>query len=481
LDLLSEASYAIRQYYQHGGQIAFVVRALAGAGTNAPKKSSENLKNGTENQFKIEASSEGTWGDNLQFGVDHQTAPVPPDGSAASAVFNLVVRELITVQGQQQVVRSEVHRNLSIELARARYAVDAIAAESKLVSLSKVATTLARPDRSSTTLNATDPVQQADPASAAFKPLTGGGNGLPPDSAALQAGMSALDQIAPEIFNILCIPRAASLDASPSLATNTNFLAFVPTATKFCSDRRAFFIVDIPSKVASGSDMTTWMNNVAAIRDKNAAVYFPRIEIADPLNENRPRNSGYSGTIAGLYAATDAGRGVWKAPAGSDVGLNGASLTAKLTDLENGALNPFGINALRTFPIFGNVVWGARTLDGADAIGSEWKYIPVRRTALFIEESLFQGLKWVVFEPNDESLWAQIRLNVGAFMNVLFRQGAFQGNTPSKAYFVKCDSETTTQEDIDLGVVNIVVGFAPLKPAEFVVIKFQQIAGQTQV
>jgi phage tail sheath protein FI len=136
---------------------------------------------------------------------------------------------------------------------------------------------------------------------------------------------------------------------------------------------------------------------------------------------------------------------------------------------------------LRTFPIFGNVIWGARTLDGADAIASEWKYIPVRRTALFIEESLFQGLKWVVFELNDEALWTQIRLNVGAFLNNMFRQGAFQGNTPSKAYFVKCDSETTTQNDIDLGVVNIVVGFAPLKPAEFVVIKIQQIAGQIQV
>jgi phage tail sheath protein FI len=139
-----------------------------------------------------------------------------------------------------------------------------------------------------------------------------------------------------------------------------------------------------------------------------------------------------------------------------------------------------GVNVLRTFPIFGNISWGARTLDGADQQASEWKYIPVRRTALFIEESLFQGLKWVVFEPNDEPLWAQIRLNVGAFMHNLFRQGAFQGSTPRDAYFVKCDKETTTQNDIDRGIVNILVGFAPLKPAEFVVIKIQQIAGQIE-
>ena len=149
-----------------------------------------------------------------------------------------------------------------------------------------------------------------------------------------------------------------------------------------------------------------------------------------------------------------------------------------LTDLENGALNPLGVNCLRNFPVYGNVCWGARTLDGADLLASEWKYVPVRRLALFLEESLYRGTKWVVFEPNDEPLWAQIRLNVGAFMHDLFRQGAFQGRRRSEAYFVKCDGETTTQTDINLGIVNIVVGFAPLKPAEFVIIKIQQIAGQ---
>ena len=152
-----------------------------------------------------------------------------------------------------------------------------------------------------------------------------------------------------------------------------------------------------------------------------------------------------------------------------------------LTDKENGILNPIGINCLRTFPIFGRVTWGTRTLRGADQAADEYKYIPVRRTALFIEESLYRGTKWVVFEPNDEPLWAQIRLNIGAFMHNLFRQGAFQGTTPREAYFVKCDKETTTQNDINLGIVNIVVGFAPLKPAEFVIIKLQQMAGQIEV
>ncbi len=156
------------------------------------------------------------------------------------------------------------------------------------------------------------------------------------------------------------------------------------------------------------------------------------------------------------------------------------NLSVRLTDAENGELNPLGINCLRSLPGVGRVVWGARTRLGDDRVASEWKYIPVRRIALFIEESLYRGTQWVVFEPNDEPLWAQIRLNVGAFMQSLFRQGAFQGASPRDAYFVKCDKETTTQNDIDNGIVNILVGFAPLKPAEFVVIRLQQIAGQIQ-
>ena len=172
---------------------------------------------------------------------------------------------------------------------------------------------------------------------------------------------------------------------------------------------------------------------------------------------------------------------MWKAPAGLEATLTGVrGLSYKLTDGEHGQLNPLGVNCVRAFPVVGYVIWGARTLEGADRLASEWKYIPVRRVALFIEESLYRGTQWVVFEPNDEPLWAQIRLNVGAFMHNLFRQGAFQGKTPGEAYLVKCDKETTTQNDINQGIVNILVGFAPLKPAEFVFIKIQQLAGQIE-
>lgn len=214
---------------------------------------------------------------------------------------------------------------------------------------------------------------------------------------------------------------------------------------------------------------------------RNAVMYFPRLRMPDPLNENRLGSFAPCGAVAGIMARTDAQRGVWKAPAGLEASFSGVQeFTYTLTDGENGRLNPLGLNCLRSFPVAGKVVWGARTLVGADLLASEWKYLPVRRMALFLEESLYRGTQWVVFEPNDEPLWAQIRLNVGAFMQNLFRQGAFQGQSPREAYLVKCDRETTTQNDINLGIVNILVGFAPLKPAEFVVIRIQQLAGQIQ-
>jgi hypothetical protein len=309
-----------------------------------------------------------------------------------------------------------------------------------------------------------------------FEPTTPGADSGALTSVALlgtqlaKTGVFALDDVS--LFNILCIPAAADLAANDMRAVYAG-------AETYCANKRAFLIVDVPVAADDPDAMQTWLVDNASLRHRNAAVYFPRLRIPDSLNQNRLRSVGPSGTLAGLYSATDAARGVWKAPAGTDVRLrNVPALDYLLTDRENGVLNPLGVNCLRNLPIHGNVSWGARTLDGADQQASEWKYVPVRRLALFLEESLYRGTTWVVFEPNDEPLWAQIRLNVGAFMHSLFRQGAFQGQTPREAYFVKCDKETTTQTDINLGIVNILVGFAPLKPAEFVIIKIQQIAGQ---
>lgn len=289
-----------------------------------------------------------------------------------------------------------------------------------------------------------------------------------------KTGLYALEDV--DLFNILCVPRAANLDTS---APWSNFQAVISAAGAYCRQRRAFMAIDIPPVITTVQAMQTWMAQNNTLRDTNSAIYFPRVMIPNPLNNNLLRDVGSSGTIAGLYALTDVNRGVWKAPAGTEAPLRNVSqLVYNLTDEENGVLNPLGINSLRNLPVYGNVCWGARTLDGADVMASDWKYISVRRLALFLEESLYRGLKWVVFEPNDEPLWAQIRLNVTGFMQNLFRQGAFQGSTPQQAYLVKCDSETTTSTDQANGIVNIVVGFAPLKPAEFVIIQIRQLAGQ---
>lgn len=288
-------------------------------------------------------------------------------------------------------------------------------------------------------------------------------------SSSAKTGMYAL--LDADLFNLMAIPETLDMN-------DTQAASVIAAGTALCEARRAFYIVDAPA-AKTLTNIATWANGVS--QSRNAATYFPALRISDPLDDLRLRTMAPSGTLAGIYARTDSQRGVWKAPAGTDATLNGVvDLALNVNDQENGQLNPKGVNVLRSFSAYGRVAWGARTMKGADAQADEYKYIPVRRLALFIEESLYRGTQWVVFEPNDEPLWAQIRLNVGAFMQNLFRQGAFQGRSPREAYLVKCDSETTTQNDINLGIVNILVGFAPLKPAEFVVIKIQQLAGQVE-
>ncbi len=290
---------------------------------------------------------------------------------------------------------------------------------------------------------------------------------------AKQAGLYALDPV--DLFNLMVIPGDEEVDQAAVLD-----LVLGP-ASVYCQARRAFLLIDGPkSWIKDGRaevvQNTPLVNDLRSLVVKDySAVFFPRLLYA--ANGLR-KTIGASGAVAGLMARIDSTRGVWKAPAGLEADLRGIlGLEIKLTDGENGVLNKLGANCLRVFPS-GFITWGSRTLAGSDDDTSEWKYIPIRRFALFLEESLFRGTKWVVFEPNDEPLWAKIRLNLKAFMMGLFRQGAFQGSTPDQAFYVKCDSDTTTQADRNLGIVNIEVGFAPLKPAEFVIIKIQQMAGQ---
>ncbi|PYJ09547.1 MAG: phage tail sheath family protein [Verrucomicrobia bacterium] len=276
-------------------------------------------------------------------------------------------------------------------------------------------------------------------------------------------GLKSLDAV--KIINLLVLPGLTS----PQL---------VALAAGYCQTRRAFLLLDGPASARTPEQMEQFVRNLAFDARSHAAIYYPWILVANPLAPSSPRMSPPSGTIAGMIARVDTNRGVWKAPAGTEATLNGVTgLERNLTDTEIGRLNPRGVNCLRSLPVQGCVAWGARTLAGDDLSAAEFKYIPVRRTALFIEESVAQGIQWAVFEPNAELTWARLRASVTVFMDALFRQGALAGTKSKEAYFVKCGRDTTTTADINAGIVNVVVGFAPLKPAEFVVIRLRQSVG----
>jgi hypothetical protein len=283
-----------------------------------------------------------------------------------------------------------------------------------------------------------------------------------------------------DLFNLLCIPPLKRSGGDVGKAT-------WDAAVAYAKSRRAFVIVDPAEHWATAEDVlnaSTGVTSVVTVED-NAAIYFPRILASDPLTE-AVDSFAPGGAIAGIFASTDLQRGVWTAPAGIQaamsgvlgLSLGGSTDAGKITEADNAKLNPAGINCLRNFPGYGGVVWGARTLQGADALASDWKYIPVRRLGFYIEESVIRGTKWAVFEPNAPQLWAQITISVSNFMHTLFTQGAFKGTTPGQAYFVRCDNSTTTPDDIANGIVNIAVGFAPIKPAEFVVLYIQQMSAQ---
>ena len=432
LEKRSLLGYGVKQFFDNGGADAYVLR-LAGAGALASKV--------VIGPLTVEANSPGLWGDGYDLRVTLRPAP-------DAARFKL---EVLDRNNASAVVES--FENLSMNSADPRFAESVINGRSAFIKV---------------TVGTNTP-----PAAGTTKLAVGAeGTVLVPGTAGFQTALLAqfgigtvTDRI--DIFNIVCAPG----EIDP---------ATLATLQGHCKRRRAFLVADA-SPTATVASLNLSVGLVPALTGSDApysGVFFPWVKAPDPLQENALVDFPPCGFVAGVFARTDSSRGVWKAPAGSEASLNGATgLSITMSDAENGQLNPLGINCLRTLPVYGNVVWGSRTMHGQSDRGSEWKYIPVRRMASFLEESLYRGTQWVVFEPNDEPLWAQIRLNIGAFMQNLFRQGAFQGKSPREAYFVKCDRETTTQTDINLGIVNILVGFAPLKPAEFVVLKLQQIAG----
>jgi uncharacterized protein len=483
--------YAVSQFFANGGNQAYIIRltATAPAAGGAPADGGAaaltpaamasltlNAAGPWTGSITFEAATQGggnpgQWANNYgiviknQSGAPRFTLQVvynPSPGTTAAAV-----------------VESFVNLSVISPDPQGRYVGDILQTQSNYVMVKPSSNSLSAPANTATPPLTQTPIQTGNLIASQWN-LSGGEDGTPlnpsvpgsqgpfEDALVPSNGTGGVYQLAHvDLFNLLCVPG----EVDPST---------ISTLEAFCVAQRAFMIVDCASTDTVQTLQSGPNNNISGTPGTNAAFYFPWINAPDPLNQGGTGPFPPCGYVAGMYATTDGSRGVWKAPAGvatSLTGVIGPSVT--LNDADNGVLNPLAVNCIRNFTPYGTVVWGARTLQGNDEIGSQWKYVPVRRLALYIEESLYRGTQWAVFEPNDEPLWSALRLNIGSFMQTLFRQGAFQGQTPQDAYFVKCDDETTTQSDINLGIVNILVGFAPLLPAEFVVIQIQQMAGQT--
>jgi phage tail sheath protein FI len=457
--------YAVNQFFSNGGTQAYIIRLASSALT---------ATGAVVAGFTLYASSPGAWGNYIVVTV---TQPVQPPSPTPSVGFSLTVAQV--KNGTTTLLES--YSNLSLDPTSGQYVVPIINNDSNFISFIDPADVSAAITVPTTLATGTNKVTlstgQSDTLSdgTVLDPTSTSGDFttalIPTGSPPPQAGYLLLEQV--KFFNLLCIPGYS--DAGDA-----------DTLMQYCNQRRAFWIVDAPqnttpaalAKAAAPQDVSGTQFSSQYL--SNAGYYFPWVSAPDPLSGGRPKLCPPCGFVSGIYAATDASRGVWKAPAGIGAALGGLlGLQFTLSDAQNGNLNPFAINCLRSFNTYGTVVWGSRTMAGADQAGSQWKYIPIRRLALYLESSLYEGTQWVVFEPNDETLWGQIRMNVGSFMQSLFLQGAFAGSTSAQAYFVKCDGENNPDSSTALGIVNILVGFAPLYPAEFVVIQIQQMIAQT--
>ena len=404
--------------------------------------------------MRVHAANEGAWGNNLRLSVDHNTRDTNDN-----SLFNLTVE---IVNDDDDVELTEVHRNISVDQDHARRLDNVLSQQSELVRWNGAFPV----DRPGETAVPVSMLAGADGPELTANEFDGNvGN---------KHGIFRLENA--DLFNNMVIPP---LTTDPDDAAADVPIAVWESALNYCRQRRAMLIVDPPNTWRNVTNVLDNIGDYDGLRNRNSVMYFPRMRSEDPLRDNILETFTISGALAGLMARTDSQSGVWVSPAGTDAGIVGArEFTYPLTQAEVGQLNPIAINCLQLRPGSGRVSWGARTLDGADARGSEWKYLAPRRLTLYIEETLYRSTEWAVFMNNDPSLWQALRVSIDTFMEGLYLKGAFLGETKNNAYSVKCDSETTTDADLARGIVNIEVGFRPVFPAEFVTINIRQLARQ---
>lgn len=444
---------SVFQFFNNGGQQCYVVRVAPRNASLASLTTQDSAEPPTPG-LQLSAKHVGAWANSLTVTIEH----------VGEERFRLTIERMPLPDAVEPAPPLEVHDQLSMVPGAANYAVDVLRERSSLLN--------ARDLHGDASLTA----GQRRPAQVRRAQL--GASTLQPPLLEAQPGADGEiagvnEQLYADAFALLDAKTDFSLLAVPGVATS----AMANAGMAYCRRRPlqdVFYLGDMP-RDTSPDDAAAFRRELNPT--SFGAVYYPWVKALDPAGQAPgPILLPPSGFVAGLYARIDARRGVWKAPAGTEAGLAGAlGLATELTDVQQGVLNPLQVNCLRRFPAAGIVAWGARTVNS----DPEYGYVPVRRMAILLRVSIYNGIQWAVFEPNDEELWSQIRLNIRSFMTTLFRQGAFQGATPGEAFFVKCDAETTTQDDINLGIVNVLVGFAPLKPAEFVVVKISQKVGPT--
>lgn len=438
-------AYAVYGFFAEGGTSCYVVRTChyAANGTKTAVASSGFVKDedwvATTHEtysLRIKASSEGTWGDKLIIMVENAS-----EGSG----FQITVYQN-AVQDENKL---ENFDQLTMETVE-----DAVNLKSKFI---RVETSWeGDTDTKRNPLLPQEAIQ-----------LAGGNDGLASLAAsdlygneAAQTGLYAFDTI--DGINIVAIPDA------PVGAGEEVYKSIITQGLMYCKNRQdCFFVADPPPTINTATAMKAFKD----FSSPYGALYFPWVYISDPLNGGQKKLVPPSGVVAGTYAYTDTNRGVHKAPAGITDGYldSVTGVATVVTKAEQELLNPVGINVIRSFPT-GICIWGARTLS-ADA---EWNYINVRRLITYIERSLYKGTQWVVFEPNDQNLWGNVKRNITAFLTKVWRDGALFGSTPDEAFFVKVDAENNPPELRDLGQLIIDVGVAPVKPAEFVIIRIGQ-------
>jgi hypothetical protein len=468
---------AVYHFFQNGGRRAYIVRVLSAA---AQAASATLTISGIPTALTINAAGGGEWGNKIKIKVTRSTSgrnpadPAPPADTdpkdLPKDLYDWTI-QLKNADGKFEDV--ERFGALGAKENGDKYYASVLNRDSNYIRI-KPDEKGNFPEGNNTSTGAEATVDLAGGTDAAppapGTPPPAPGTPPPPVTAPdYAASLKTLDRI--DDASILVIPGAEKDVAAEGISYVHN---------RLLGDM--IYVVDSQGSPRDGRSATTQRDDVVAwtkeitVKSSYAALYFPWVAIPDPYSSvsGATRFAPPSGMIAGLYARTDNTRGVWKAPAGTEAMLLGTvGLAAAMNDADQDVLNPIGINCIRQFPASGIVVWGSRTL--ATQSNPEYRYVPIRRTAMFLKTSLFRGTQWVVFEPNDEPLWSAIRFNINAFMLIQFRSGAFQGGKPADAFIVKCDGENNIQATIDAGQVHILVAFAPLKPAEFVIIHIQQV------